>query len=150
MRLLISLFIIYFLFKHPKVFLSLILTLAGFAFVIRHPFFCIGVFLFICWIVGWCQEIKNKKTGKKQQKSYEQYKEYKQRNENSYKRNTNYNRTYTRTNTSSSYFNGCANKDQLKKRHRQLCMKLHPDKGGNIEQFRKMQNEYEMLRKKFN
>ena len=40
-------------------------------------------------------------------------------------------------------------KEQLKKRHRELCKKYHPDKGGDIEIFKKMQAEYERLIIKF-
>ena len=43
-----------------------------------------------------------------------------------------------------SYFKGCSNKAELKRRYRQLCKKLHPDcPGGNAESFRRMKSEYE-------
>ena len=56
------------------------------------------------------------------------------------------NRTYS---SFSSYFNGCNTERELKKKHREWCMKLHPDRGGDVEHFRAMQEEYELLREKF-
>ncbi len=51
--------------------------------------------------------------------------------------------------TADSYFKDCKNKEELKRRYRQLCKKLHPDNpGGNTESFRQMQSEYESLRRK--
>lgn len=44
-----------------------------------------------------------------------------------------------------AYFNGCKTKTELKRRYHQLCKKLHPDCGGNVESFRKMQAEYDMV-----
>lgn len=39
--------------------------------------------------------------------------------------------------------------EDLKKQYRRLAFKLHPDRGGNIEQFKAMGNEYEALFKVF-
>lgn len=39
--------------------------------------------------------------------------------------------------------------DDLKKQYRTLALKLHPDKGGNAEQFKEMGNEYDSLFKTF-
>ena len=57
-------------------------------------------------------------------------------------------RNYTGScnNTTTSYFKGCSNKSELKRRYRQLCKKLHPDcPGGSTESFRRMKSEYERL-----
>lgn len=49
----------------------------------------------------------------------------------------------------SSYFKGCSNKAELKRRYHQLCKKLHPDNpGGNTDSFRRMKSEYEDLYRK--
>ncbi len=39
--------------------------------------------------------------------------------------------------------------EELKKQFRALCIKLHPDKGGNAEEFKAMLNEYETILKGF-
>ena len=41
----------------------------------------------------------------------------------------------------------CENLDDLKLRFRKLCIKLHPDHGGNKEDFIEMYNQYEMILK---
>ena len=45
------------------------------------------------------------------------------------------------------YFNidKIVSSDDLKKQYRALALELHPDKGGNAEQFKEMGNEYESL-----
>ena len=43
------------------------------------------------------------------------------------------------------YFNNVKNLQELKKQYRALAMKLHPDKGGDEEQFKALVNEYEQL-----
>lgn len=40
------------------------------------------------------------------------------------------------------YFN---NNEDLKKQYRELCKKLHPDHGGNEEEFKEMMAEYEKI-----
>lgn len=49
------------------------------------------------------------------------------------------------------YFNidKIVSSDDLKKQYRALALELHPDKGGNAEQFKEMGNEYESLFKTF-
>ena len=41
------------------------------------------------------------------------------------------------------YFADCANLEEAKKKHRKLSLLLHPDRGGNEEQFKSMQNDYD-------
>ena len=40
------------------------------------------------------------------------------------------------------YFNDCYTPEELKTKYRQLAKSLHPDKGGNKQQFQEMQGEY--------
>ena len=35
--------------------------------------------------------------------------------------------------------------ETLKNEYRELCKKLHPDTGGNAEEFKNMMNEYEQI-----
>lgn len=46
------------------------------------------------------------------------------------------------------YFKDCTSIEELKKAYRKVCFKLHPDMGGNEDDFKKMNNEYENLLKK--
>lgn len=41
------------------------------------------------------------------------------------------------------YFSPEMNIEELRKNFRQLCLELHPDKGGDEEQFKAMKNEYD-------
>ena len=43
------------------------------------------------------------------------------------------------------YFNNCKTAEELKKEYRKLAKQLHPDLGGNAEEFKLMQNEYEKM-----
>lgn len=43
------------------------------------------------------------------------------------------------------YFEGIKTLEELKNTYRKLVFKLHPDKGGNVEEFQNMSNEYEEL-----
>lgn len=43
------------------------------------------------------------------------------------------------------YFQGCYTKDDLKTRWRELAFKLHPDKGGNSEEFAEMNKQFNKL-----
>jgi preprotein translocase subunit Sec63 len=43
------------------------------------------------------------------------------------------------------YFNGITNLEQAKQHYRKLAKKLHPDKGGSVPEFQKMQEEYKTL-----
>lgn len=43
------------------------------------------------------------------------------------------------------YFQNCKTAEELKKEYRKLAMKLHPDLGGDTEEFKVMQNEYEQM-----
>ena len=115
---------------------------------IIHPL--LGGFLAFCFIASWFGGDEIKEEPKQEEK--------KSSSQNNHKQNTNNNqrqqyqerpKQQTRTNTT-SYFAGCTTKEQLKKRHRELCMKYHPDRGGNAEVFKKMQAEYESIKVKFN
>ena len=44
-----------------------------------------------------------------------------------------------------TYFRDCKTAEELKKAYREWAKKLHPDLGGNAEEFKAMQNEYEKL-----
>ena len=124
---------------------------------IIHPF--LGIFLAFCFIASWFGGDKIKEEPKQEEK--------KSSSQNNHKQNTNNNQRqqYQKSNNqqqyqqrprqqtqsnSFSYFAGCTTKEQLKKRHRELCMKYHPDRGGNAEVFKKMQAEYESIKVKFN
>ena len=43
------------------------------------------------------------------------------------------------------YFDNINSFMELKKEYKRLCFKLHPDLGGNKEEFQNMQNEYESI-----
>ena len=43
------------------------------------------------------------------------------------------------------YFDNISSFMDLKKKYKELCFKLHPDLGGNKEEFQNMQNEYESV-----
>ena len=43
------------------------------------------------------------------------------------------------------YFNTCNTAEELKKEYRKLAKQLHPDLGGNEEEFKVMQNEFEKM-----
>lgn len=42
-------------------------------------------------------------------------------------------------------FNNINSLEELKKAYKKMALKLHPDLGGNAEEFKKMQNEYEKM-----
>jgi len=44
------------------------------------------------------------------------------------------------------YFTDCKTLDEAKKRYWKLCLKMHPDKGGNHEEFCEMREEFEKFR----
>ena len=149
--------------KFPKI-LGFLLQLAiitiGFSF---HPL--IGIFLLVAYACDWLGINKKKDAKQKdesnrtrtnfyeEQRKQEQYRkqeEYKRQQEEQKKRRQQQEQQRQKTyQQPRGFFTGCTTKEQLKKRHRELCKKYHPDKGGNPETFKKMQAEYEMLKIKF-
>ena len=47
------------------------------------------------------------------------------------------------------YFSNITTPEELKKQFRSLSIKLHPDRGGNAEEFREMMAEYMAISKDF-
>ena len=47
------------------------------------------------------------------------------------------------------YFNNINNADELRKAYRQHVINMHPDRGGNEEEFKAMQAEFEQLKKQY-
>lgn len=45
----------------------------------------------------------------------------------------------------SNFFNGVSSYEELQILYRQLALKLHPDRGGNTDEFVEMQNQYKKL-----
>lgn len=45
------------------------------------------------------------------------------------------------------YFEFCYTLDELQDKYRTICKRLHPDKGGNKEDFQHMQEEYEAAKR---
>lgn len=149
--------------KFPKI-LGFLLQLAiitiGFSF---HPL--IGIFLLVAYACDWLGINKKKDAKQKdesnrtrtnfyeEQRKQEQYRkqeEYKRQQEEQKKRRQQQEQQRQKTyQQPRGFFTGCTTKEQLKKRHRELCKKYHPDKGGDPEIFKKMQAEYEMLKIKF-
>ena len=138
----------------PKI-LGFILQLAiisiGFSF---HPL--LGLFLLIAYACDWLGLNKKKDAKPKEEQNRtrtnfyeEQRKQEEHKRQQEQKRQQEYKRQQTyQQKTTNGFFTGCTTKEQLKKRHRELCKKYHPDKGGNPETFKKMQAEYEMLKMK--
>lgn len=66
---------------------------------------------------------------------------------------TNTNRVYVEKlvvrNNNLKYFYNCVNERELHIRYRELCKKHHPDAGGNIDEFYKIQNEYHKISKEY-
>lgn len=156
---LIAIFILCHLSEIISIIFKLLITWVGFQ---LHPL--LGLFILYAYVVDWIGKLIGKKKSKPkkqqeqtkqnkqqsyQQNNYNQQKQYQeQRQQNSYKQQER--PTQQTYNRQTSYFAGCNTKEQLKKRHRELCMKYHPDKGGDVEIFKKMQSEYEKLKVKFN
>ena len=47
--------------------------------------------------------------------------------------------------TSTRYFSLEMSIEELRTNFRKLCLELHPDKGGNAEDFKAMKNEYDYV-----
>lgn len=47
------------------------------------------------------------------------------------------------------FFDDCVNEKELHLKYRRLCKQHHPDAGGDLEEFYKIQNEYEKICHKF-
>lgn len=45
----------------------------------------------------------------------------------------------------SKYFSNCATNEELKKAFKEWCKKLHPDNGGDVEEFKQMKAEFEQM-----
>ena len=48
-----------------------------------------------------------------------------------------------------TYFKNCRNIEDVKEAYRKLAKKLHPDCGGDAEEFKKMMNEYKVVFNRF-
>jgi hypothetical protein len=47
------------------------------------------------------------------------------------------------------YFVNINSAEELRKMYRELVITMHPDKGGNAEEFAEMQNEYDNIKKQY-
>ena len=47
------------------------------------------------------------------------------------------------------YFNSIKSADDLRRAYRAMCLTMHPDRGGNEEEFKAMQAEFEVLKKQY-
>lgn len=47
------------------------------------------------------------------------------------------------------YFNNINNAEELRAKYRAYCLTMHPDRGGNEEEFKAMQSEFETLKKQY-
>ena len=96
------------------------------------------------------EEQRKQEEYKRQQEEYKRKQEQYRKQEEQKKRRQHQEQQRQKTyQQPRGFFTGCTTKEQLKKRHRELCKKYHPDKGGDPEIFKKMQAEYEMLKRKF-
>lgn len=136
---LIILGVIFILSNIKSILIIALQALITFAAYCIHPL--LGAFVGFAYIIDWIKPEKKEEPKQEQKQQYQQEKQ-KQEQKQQYQQRP---KQQTRTNT--SYFTGCTTKDQLKKRHRELCKKYHPDRGGNEEIFKKMQAEYERLMK---
>lgn len=128
---------------------QLIVTWIGF---VLHPF--LGIFLLLAYIADWLEIIKEKDYNKNKERtnSYFNNRPYDKQKKEENKQQKKTQQETPKTNhqqKTSGFFTGCTTKEQLKKRHRELCKKYHPDKGGDVETFKRMQAEYERLIIKF-
>ena len=139
LKILFIIFMIWWLFNYPKSFFKTAIIFGAIAFIFSHPVILALVIIVIIMAHSSSPKNENNHSNTNQQKQSNQRTNY---NSNNQKQQTNQNKNQYR------YFNDCNNLQQLKKRHRELCMKLHPDRGGDINVFRQMQEEYEMLKGK--
>ena len=154
----------------PKLFgfiLQLAIVAIGFTF---HPI--LGIFILGAFVCDWLgltkkkdakpkeesnrtrtnfyEEQRKQEEYKRQQEEYKRKQEQYRRQEEQKKRRQHQEQQRQKTyQQPRGFFTGCTTKEQLKKRHRELCKKYHPDKGGDPEIFKKMQAEYELLKRKF-
>ena len=46
-----------------------------------------------------------------------------------------------------NYFEGCSTNETIKTRFKELCKALHPDNGGDAEQFKEMMQQFKQAEK---
>ena len=129
---------------------QLIVTWIGF---MIHPL--LGLFLLLAYISDWLGFTKEKDYNKNRKRTNSYFddrpknEQKKEENKRQQKKTQQERPRPNQQQKTSGFFTGCTTREQLKKRHRELCKKYHPDKGGDIEVFKKMQAEYERLIIKF-
>ena len=122
---------------------------------VSDTYTCIG-FVLIIASLGW-RAAAPMYSFRSKREQYQQKEEYK------YKSNNNYYYSNSKNDTSKEedpdeeyqdpimcgYFNGCKTVSELKKQYKMLVKRMHPDAGGNVDDFQRMNNEYEYCMRKW-
>lgn len=109
--------------------------------------------------LGWKEAAYIYSYRKKREKYYQKEYSYTSSNDNStYKQYNTYSNQHEETDTEDNeyqdpimagYFVGCMSLAELKKTYRKLVKRMHPDVGGDVDAFQRMNNEYEYCLKKW-